>query len=74
MALFFFKPGADVYVDVYMHGRLLLQSYLYLNLSEGAVRVAGHLRGDKECPFSGITKSGRVFGGRCQKVVLGVWA
>ena len=24
-------------------------------------RVAGQLRGDKECPFSGITKSGRVW-------------
>ena len=26
----------------------------------------------KECPFSGITKSGR-FGGRCRKAILGVW-
>ena len=26
----------------------------------------------KECPFSGITKSGR-FGGRCRKAMLGVW-
>ena len=25
---------------------------------EGADRVAGQLRGDKECPFSGVTKSG----------------
>ena len=24
-------------------------------------RVAGQLRGDKECPFSGVTKSGRVW-------------
>ena len=31
------------------------------NLSEGADRVAGQLRGDKECPFSGVTKSGRVW-------------
>ena len=31
---------------------------------EGADRVAGQLRGDKEYPFSGITKSGRV----CKKV------
>ena len=29
-------------------------------LSEGADRVGGQLRGDKECPFSGVTKSGRV--------------
>ena len=28
---------------------------------EGANRVAGQLRGDKECPFSGVTKSGRVW-------------
>ena len=40
---------------------LLPQSYQYPNLSEGADRVAGQLRGDKECPFSGVTKSGRVW-------------
>ena len=28
---------------------------------EGADHVAGQLRGDKECPFSGVTKSGRVW-------------
>ena len=39
--------------------RLLLQ--LYQNLSEGADRIGGQLRGDKECPFSGVTKSGRVW-------------
>ena len=27
----------------------------------GVDRVAGQLRGDKECPFSGVTKSGRVW-------------
>ena len=37
--------------------RLLPQS----NLSEGADRVGGQLRGDKECPFRGVTKSGRVW-------------
>ena len=37
-----------------------LPSYQYPNLSEGADRVGGQLRGDKECPFSGVTKSGRV--------------
>ena len=41
--------------------RLLSQSYQYRNLSEGADRVGGQLRGDKECPFSGVTKSGRVW-------------
>ena len=37
------------------------QCYQYRNLSEGADRVGGQLRGDKECPFSGVTKSGRVW-------------
>ena len=41
--------------------RLLPQSYQYPNLSEGADRVGGQMRGDKECPFSGVTKSGRVW-------------
>ena len=40
---------------------MLLQSYQYPNLSEGADRVGGQLRGDKECPFSGVNKSGRVW-------------
>ena len=33
----------------------------YPNLSEGADHVGGQLRGNKECPFSGVTKSGRVW-------------
>ena len=41
--------------------RLLPQSYQYPNLSDGADRVAGQLRGDQEYPFSGVTKSGRVW-------------
>ena len=44
-----------------MGARLLLQSYQYPNLSEGADRVGGQLPGDKECPFSDVTKSGRVW-------------
>ena len=28
---------------------------------EGASRVAGQLRGDNECPFSGVTKPGRIW-------------
>ena len=40
---------------------LLPQPYQYPNLSEGADRVGGQLRGDKECLFSGVTKSGRVW-------------
>ena len=31
----------------------------------------GQLRGDKECPFSGVILQ---FGGRCRKAMLGVWA
>jgi len=42
-------------------GKLLPQSYCYSNLSEGVDRVGGELRGDKECPFSGVTKSDRVW-------------
>ena len=38
-----------------------LINYQYPNLSEGADRVGGQLRGDKECPFSGVTNSGRVW-------------
>ena len=44
-----------------MGARLLPQSYRYPNLSEGADPVGGQLRGNKECPFSGVTKSGRVW-------------
>ena len=40
---------------------MLPQSYQYPNLSEGADRVGGQMRRDKECPFSGVTKSGRVW-------------
>ena len=39
---------------------LLPQYYLYPNLSEGADNVGGRLRGDMECPFNGVTNSGRV--------------
>ena len=31
------------------------------DLLEGTDRVGEQLRGDKECPFSGVTKSGRVW-------------
>ena len=41
--------------------RLLPQSCECPNLSEGVDRVGGQLRGDKECPFSGVTKSGSVW-------------
>ena len=63
---------------------LLPQSYQYPNLSEGVDSVGGQLRGDKGCPFSGVTnilaESGQRLviggnlwlGGRCRKVMLGV--
>ena len=38
------------------HSRVSTQT-----ISEGADRVRGQLRGDKERPFSGVTKSGRVW-------------
>ena len=44
-----------------MRARLLPQSYQYPDLSEGTDHVGGQLRGDKKCPFSGVTKSGRVW-------------
>ena len=60
--LFCFTRGGCVScLRVCFGARLLPQSYQYPNLSEGADRVGGQLRGDKECPFSGITKSGRVW-------------
>ena len=34
------------------------------NILEGTDIIGGQLRGDKECPFSGVTSSGRFFGGR----------
>ena len=58
----FFHSGVDAshaYVRAWALG--CFQSYQYPNLSDGAGRVAGQLRGDKECPFSGVTKSGRVW-------------
>ena len=63
---FFFSP---FFYRVWMRliftcvlGRLVASTVLSVpNLSEGADRVAGQLRGDKECPFSGVTKYGRVW-------------
>ena len=47
--------AAHVYVRAWALG------CFHPNLSEGADHVGGQLRGDKECPFSGVTKSGRVW-------------
>ena len=40
---------------------MLPQSYRYPNRLEDADSVGGQLRGDEECPFSGVTKPGRVW-------------
>ena len=71
--LSFFLPAVGtphVYMRAWTHV-LLSQSYKYPNLSEGADSIGGQLRGDKECPFSGVTKSGRVWR-KCRKAVLGL--
>ena len=58
-----FLPGVDaphVYMRAWALGcfRSLISTRTF---SEGADRVAGQLRGDKEVPFSGETTSGRVW-------------
>ena len=57
----FTRGGCVSCLRACLGARLLPQSYQYPNLSEGADRVAGQLRGDTECPSSGVTKSGRVW-------------
>ena len=57
----FTRGGCVSCLRACLGARFLPQSYQYPNLSEGADRVGGQLRGDKECPFSGVTKSGRVW-------------
>ena len=55
--LFFLTWGGRVSCLLACLGdRLLPQSYQYPNFSEGADRVGGQLHGDKEYPFSGVTK------------------
>ena len=56
----FFLPGVDA-SHVYVRARVLPLSYQYPNLSEGADLTGGQVCGDKECPVSGVTKSGRVW-------------
>ena len=67
---FFIRGGCVSCLRTSLGARLLPQSYQYPNLSEGADRVAGQLRGDKECPFSGVTTSGSLeegAGKRCSE-------
>ena len=59
---FFTRGGCASCLRACLGTRLLPQAYQYPNgLSEGADCVGGQLRGDKECPLSGVTKSGRVW-------------
>ena len=61
-AFFWTRGGCVSCLRACLGARLLPQSYpQYPNLSEGADCVGGQLRGDKEYPFSGVTKSGRVW-------------
>ena len=55
---FFTRGGCALCLRACLGARLLPQSYQY---PKGTDRVGGQLRGDKECPFSGVTKSGRVW-------------
>ena len=59
--LFFYPGGCASCLRACLGARLLPQSYQHPNLSEGADRAGGELRGDKECPFSGVNKSGRAW-------------
>ena len=61
LLFFFTRGGCTSYLRACLGARLLPQSYQYPNLSKGADRVGGQLRGDKKGPFSGVTKSGRVW-------------
>ena len=45
----------------HVYVRALALDCFYSHISTGTFRVAGQLRGDKECPFSDVTKSGRVW-------------
>ena len=61
-SFFFFTWGGCVLcLHVCLGARLLPQFYQYPNLLEGADRISGQLCRDKECSFSGITKSGKVW-------------
>ena len=58
---FFTRGGCISCLRGCLGARLLPQSYYNPNLSESADCTGGQLRGDEECPFSGITNPGRVW-------------
>ena len=53
--------ASHVYMGAWALGCFHSHYILYPNLSQGDDRVGGQLLGDEECPFSGVTKSGRVW-------------
>ena len=55
-----FNPGASC-LRACLDAMSLSQFHLYPDLSEGADRVGGQLLEGKDCPFSGVTRSGRVW-------------
>ena len=57
-----FLPGVDA-SHVYVRALTLgcFYSHISTRTFRWALTVGGQLRGDKECPFSGVTKSGRVW-------------
>ena len=58
---FLTRGGCIPCLHAWLGARLLPQSYQHPNLSEGTDCASGQLRGDEECPFSSVTKSGRVW-------------
>ena len=56
---FLFLFGVDA-SHVYVRALALGCFYSHISTRTFPAEVAGQLRGDKECPFSGVTKSGRV--------------
>ena len=54
----FSLPGVDA---SHVYVRALALGCFYSHISTGTFRRIGQLRGDKERPFSGVTKSGRVW-------------
>ena len=61
------RTAQDVHLDSHTAPELWALGCFYSHISTRTFRkalpdrVAGQLRGDKECPFSGVTKSGRVW-------------
>ena len=47
--------------ESHIYVRALALGCFYSHTGTRTFRTAGQLRGDRECPFSGVTKSGRVW-------------